>query len=174
MQSIIPLQKSALISDIELGVRNVFFVKIILISWKFSFADKKFIIDVFFGGVSHVQCKHDITALLRRCLLSRLVGILRLFVQINLVSAVGKNVTRSRHIEQVDMALFIKSALARARCSNCYCCGSAQMVQQQLKLVTTVSGQLQVHLASYQSTKCKGILQQCKHSHQRTNPNPST
>ena len=41
-------------------------------------------------------------------------------------------------------------------CSNCRCCGSAQMVQQQLKLVAPLSGRLQVHLASYPTHQMQG------------------
>ena len=56
-----------------------------------------------------------------------------------------------------------KRSMIKNSCSNCVCCGSAQMVQQQLKLVATLSGQLHVHLASYQ-----------KHQMQRHSPTVQT
>ena len=53
---------------------------------------------------------------------------------ISLVSAVGKSVTRARHVSPHWRSMM------ESCCSNCHCCGSAQMVQQQMKLVATFSG----------------------------------
>ena len=49
-----------------------------------------------------------------------------------------------------------KSSMMRKYCLNCGCCGSSQLVQQQLKSVATLSGQLHVHLASYPKHQIQG------------------
>ena len=69
-----------------------------------------------------------------------------------------------------------KSSMMKNCCSNCPWCGSAQMVQRQFSnrswwwhCQVTCTCTYQVT----QSTKCKGILQRCKRSHEKTKPNPS-
>ena len=67
----------------------------------------------------------------------------RQLVPVNSVSAFGKSVYGTLH--QVSPR---KSSMMKSCRSCCHWCGSAQMVQQQLKLVATLSCQLWVHLAS--------------------------
>ena len=79
--------------------------------------------------------------------LSRSLRIQGHFVPINLLSTVGKSATLSKTYRVTEYGTLHQvsprtSSMMKNCCSICLCFGSAQMVQQQLKLVVPLSSQL--------------------------------
>ena len=135
------------ISEIELGVWNDFSygVNPDILTY-YSICWQKCIIDVFFGEDSQVQCKHDIMALLGLAFVT-ISGHLKTFRS----NPFGEHCWQESHqsktfwVSEYGTCHQVRPrwrSMMKSCCSNCHCCGSAQMVQQQLKLVATLSNQL--------------------------------
>ena len=62
------------------------------------------------------------------------------------------------------------SVMMKSCCWNCHWCDSAQMVQQQLKLVATLSGQLWEHLAGDKTSNARASSNSANTAVKRRNP----